>query len=109
MKKRVLSVVLVVVCLALAVGCAGGDPESAIVGSWECRDTTIPHTWVCNLTFDANGRFVDGDGDWGSYTISGNRITFEFDDFHPFTATFRISGDRLRLTGDDLRLTLHRV
>jgi len=77
----------------------GEAPDVAIIGTWRCLDDTVPHQWMCLLTFDENGRFVDNDGDGGYFTISGNSLTLEFDDFHPITITFRIRGDQMTLSG----------
>jgi len=109
MIKRVLSVALAaVLCVALLGACASTPPEQAIVGSWECRDNSQPHIWMCTLTFDADGRFVDGDGDWGSFILSGNTLTFQFDEFGAISVNYRIRGNRLTLTGDGLNIVLHR-
>jgi len=71
---------------------------------------------MCTLSFDENGRFVDGDGDWGDFSISGNSLTLAFDDFTPITVNFELRrnplpfiGDRLILTGPDLRIVLDRA
>jgi len=84
--------------------------EAALAGRWECRDTTQPHIWLCLLIFDENGRFVDGDGDEGSFSISGNSLTLQFDQvmFGTHTITFDLSEDQLILTGDGARIVLHR-
>ena len=82
--------------------------EEAIIGSWQCLDDTVPHIWLCFLVFDANGRFVDKDGDAGSFHISGNTLTLDFDTFLPMTYTIRIQGDQLILTGEGANITLTR-
>ena len=110
MSKKVLIVVATVLCVALLAACGGGNAAAdSIVGTWECRESGCAHDWFCNLVFDENGRFVDGDGDWGDYIIDGDSLTLEFDHFFPFTFNFSISGNRLTFTDDGARLTLHRV
>ena len=83
--------------------------EAAIIGDWQCRDTTQPHIWMCTLSFYADGRFVDGDGDWGYFRISGNSLTLDFDDFGSVTVDFELRGNRLTLTGPEMRIVLERV
>ena len=75
------------------------DLEASIIGTWLCLDETVPHQWICQLTFDENGRFLDKDGDGGTFTIDGNTLTLEFDDFDPITFSFRFRGDELTLIG----------
>jgi len=110
MKKKVLVVVIAALCLALLGACGGAAPEEAIIGTWECRDATVPHVWLCLLTFDESGRFVDRDGDGGSFSIDGNSLTLQFDEamFGTHTVNFNISGNRLTLTEDGLRIVLNR-
>jgi len=108
MKKKILFVALILLFAAFLGACSSEDPETALVGTWECRDASIPHRWLCNLTFYENGMFTDRDGDSGSFTINGNSLTFNFDDFDPFIVTFNLSRNRLTLTADDLRVVLNR-
>ena len=82
--------------------------EEAIIGTWICLDDSIAHQWMCSLTFYKNGRFVDKDGDMGSFTIDGYTITLEFDAFLPMELTIRIVGDELTMTGTGVRIVLYR-
>ena len=107
MKKRVLVALLAVLCLLLLVAC-DEDPETAIIGRWECIDTSVPHEWFCLLIFYEDGRFVDGDGDWGTYRISDNYLRLSFDEFPAHTFTFRLSRNRLTHTGRNLHIILVR-
>ena len=88
---------------------AARAPELALVGRWECRDTTIPHEWMCVLIFYENGRFADRDGDEGFFIIDGDSLTLRFDEFEPITFTFRILGDRLLIAGQYIAVTLERA
>ena len=113
MKKLIalLIALLMVFTLAACGGGSGGGTEPdvhPIVGTWECHDTTVPHSWMCLLVFDEDGRFVDKDGDGGTYTIDGNTLTLEFDFFYPISITFNIRGDQLTIEGDGIRVTLTR-
>ena len=83
-------------------------PEQAIIGTWICLDDSVPHQWACELTFDENGRFVDRDGDFGSFTIDGDVLVMEFDDFLPTELGFHIDGDELTLTLGRNRVVLVR-
>ena len=106
MKKRILvTLIAVLLCVALFTGCSNDD---GIVGTWACTDDSQPHDWYCGFTFQADGRFVDRDGDWGTYSIDGDTITFAFDTFAPVTLNFRLSGNRLTLTADGLHIVLNR-
>ena len=113
MRRRILCVVLAVMCAVTLGACGllggGNSPEVAIVGDWQCNDNSQPHIWMCTLSFTADGRFVDRDGDWGDFRISGNLLTLDFDDFETATVNFRLRGNRLTLTGDGLRIVLQRV
>jgi hypothetical protein len=82
--------------------------EYVLIGTWVCLDDTIPHEWMCRLTFDENGRFVDNDGDWGSFFIDGNFLTLAFDEFYTITFTFHTHGSQLTLTSPDIHIVLTR-
>ena len=81
------------------IGGEGISPESALIGTWKCLDDTMPHVWNCHLTFYANGRFVDGDGDGGFFYISEHALVLDFDDFEPAILSFQIRRDELILDG----------
>jgi len=81
---------------------------AALVGTWQCLDTTLPHEWICWLIFNADGTFVDNDGDMGIFIVEGNSLTFAFDDFHPITLYFDVDGDQLRIFADGLNVILNR-
>ena len=108
MKKLVLTTLLLVLIMAFFIACSS-DPNEAIVGTWLCRDTTQSHIFLCELTFDNNGGFIDGDGDRGAFIISGNVLHLDFDDYGRTTLNFRFQGRRLRITsGDDVNIELAR-
>ena len=107
-KKSILTAALAALTMALFSACSG-DPNEAIVGTWACQDNSQPHVFLCNLTFDSSGNFVDGDGDGGSFIITGNVLHFDYDEYARNTVNFRIRGNRLILTsGDDVNITLSR-
>jgi len=108
MKKILVLLLVLTMVLAFAACGGGGDPETDIIGRWECQDDSQPHQWMCVLVFDANGRFIDNDGDEGYFDIDGSSLTLDFDDWDPLTVSFRLRGDRLTLTGDDIRVILER-
>jgi hypothetical protein len=72
--------------------------ESSIIGTWECHGTGS-HFWICNLVISEDGRFIDADGDVGSWSILGDVITFDFDYFE--TLSFEFIHDRNVLTFPD--------
>ena len=82
--------------------------ESQLVGTWECLDTTAPHLWFCKLVFEADGRFTDGDGDTGTFRVSGNYIILNFDLFDPVTLTAYFEGDVLVIYVSGFEAELHR-
>ncbi|MCL2843734.1 MAG: META domain-containing protein [Oscillospiraceae bacterium] len=106
MKKKALLVLCALLIMVSLGACA--DPETAIIGTWECLNDSIPHEWMCGLVFDEDGRFVDSDGDRGSFQIARNSLTLEFDDFEAVTFSYRIRGDQLTLTGDETNVVLTR-
>jgi len=108
MKKKLLIAVIAILCVALLGACGSNPPEEAIIGTWECQDDTIPHSWMCLFTFDENGRFVDKDGDAGDFRIDGDSLTLAFDNFDAITVTFEIRSNRLTLTGDGIHVRLTR-
>jgi hypothetical protein len=57
---------------------ANGDADSRFVGAWGCP---LPHThnFLCDISFSEDGRFIDGDGDEGDYTVVGNTVKLSFD------------------------------
>jgi len=109
MKKRMYLIVLALLCVISLAACGGSNPETDIIGTWVCLDDSQPHEWVCTLTFEAGGRFIDRDGDAGTFTIDGDTLTLAFDEFDDFEVTFRLRGNRLTLEeGDDLSVMLTR-
>ncbi|MCL2828942.1 MAG: hypothetical protein FWD99_09455 [Oscillospiraceae bacterium] len=105
--KQILFLFLAIVLLVGLAAC-GNNLDAAIVGSWECLDTSIPHQWMCLLIFDENGRFVDADGDEGSFQTRGDALTLNFDAFRPITVSYSIRGNQLTLTGDGINVVLTR-
>ena len=108
MKRKIIALLLIIV-LSMALLSACADYERAIVDSWECRDTTQDHFWLCEITFTDDGRFVDRDGDTGNWSIDGNTLTLDYDDFDTWSHSMRFSFGELILSGDDIgRVALHR-
>jgi len=108
MKKILFIVVITMLGVALLAACTP-DPETAIIGSWECRDDSLPHEYLCGLTFSSNGRFTDRDGDEGDWRISGNTITLDYDYYQPHTLTLNFRGNnRVIITWNDFTTMLHR-
>ena len=95
--------------MAFSAPVANGDANGDIIGDWQCRDATQTHIWMCTLSFSADGRFIDRDGDQGYFRINGNSLTLDFDDYASVTVNFQLRGDRLTLTGPNLRIVLERV
>ena len=87
---------------------ANEQTENTIYGTWICTDDTVAHQWMCEITFTADGRFVDKDGDQGDFHIDGNTLTLDFDAFRPITLTFQVRGNQLSITGSGIRVTLER-
>jgi len=83
----------------------------ALVGSWECIDTIFAHVWLCELTFNENGTFIDGDGDTGTFSVNGNQLTLTFDNpiFGSYTVSFIIYDDYLIITSFNVATVLRRV
>ena len=106
MKKGLLFVLFAILIVALLGACGGQDAEEAVVGTWQCQDNSQPHAWVCTLVFDADGRFVDADGDAGDFVIDGDTLTLNFDEFMPEEFTFRIRSNRLTLTNERIHVIL---
>ena len=106
MKKGLLFVLFSILLVALLGACGGQSSEEAIVGTWQCQDTSQPHRWMCTFVFDADGRFVDADGDAGDFVIDGDSLTLNFDDFPSMELTFRIRSNRLTLTGEGIHVIL---
>jgi len=87
-------------------------PAVSLTGTWQCPDPPSSHAWFCRLVLSANGRFTDHDGDSGTYSVSGNTLTLDFDNYNPSTIVFELSnnGNRLTLFEDGKELTtLNRV
>ena len=107
--KRLFSTAVIVLSIAVFMGCSSTDPDEAIIGTWLCQDTTQEHIFLCELTFDNEGGFSDRDGDDGAYIISGNVLHLDYEDFQRNTLNFRFQGKRLILTsGDDYYIELAR-
>jgi len=109
MKKFLFIVIISLLSVAVLTAC-DPNPETAIIGSWECRDETYDHIYLCRLTFHSDGRFTDRDGDAGDWRISGNNISLVYDDYdiqHTFTLDFR-GNNRVIITSDGFTTMLHR-
>lgn len=109
LRKRITVFILVsILGLAVLASCSSQSAEEAIVGTWVCNDNSQEHIWLCGLTFYANGRFTDLDGDSGRWSIFENHLLFDFDDFDAQSMNFDISGRRLTITDYELRIILDR-
>ena len=107
MKKRIAFVLLALLLAASFAACTT-DPETAIIGTWECQDDTQPHIYWCNLTFEEGGRFFDGDGDWGNFHIFEDTLTLDYDNWGQITFSFSIRGRLLTIIGDETHIVLTR-
>lgn len=109
-KKRILVLTLALLCVAALGACGGSDPETDILGTWQCLDDSQPHQFLCTLILSEGNRFVDRDGDEGDFIIDGNTLTLVFDNamFGPFEFTFRLGANRLTLEADGGRMLLTR-
>jgi hypothetical protein len=85
-----------------------GDSNS-LVGSWECRDDSSPHEWLCELTFTEDGRFVDWDGDAGSWSTNDGYLMFDWDEFSVLELSYSLTANVLTLENEDMQVRLVRV
>jgi len=78
------------------------ESDSLIFGEWKCSDEDDAHIWLCHLRFLENNRFIDGDGDFGSFFAYDGVIIFVFDDFYgEFIFMYEIDGDELLIFDDE--------
>jgi hypothetical protein len=84
------------------------DTERLLMGTWFCPDNN--NEWYHNITFNADSRFFDNDGDWGTYNIVSNRITFLWDDedYGSVTVAFELDGDSLKFNNSEIDAALRR-
>ena len=106
--KKLLLILMLMTLVAASVAACSPDPEVAIIGEWRCNDDTVPHIFLCEITFFADGRFVDGDGDVGDFVISGNMLHLDYDLFGRTSLNFSIGRNLTLTSGDDLRIVLRR-
>ena len=107
--KKLLFIVIISLLGAATLAACTPNPETAIVGSWECRDDTYDHEYFCFFTFFSDGRFTDGDEDAGDWRIFGNTLTLDYDDYIPYTLSIEFRGNnRLIITTDGFTTMLHR-
>ena len=110
MKRKIIALLLIT-ALGMALLSACADFERAIIGSWECRDSTQDHFWFCELTFTDDGKFVDRDRDTGYWSIDGNALTLDYE-YYEYVVTFsmRFSFGELILSheSEDIAVALHR-
>jgi len=133
MKKYL--IVLLVISVAISA-CAAGEDSASLIGSWKLvsygpADAQIPalEGTEAALTFNEDGT-VTGDsgcnGMGGSYTVEGDQITFseivstlmlcdllmeQEEAIHIVladTSTYKIEGNTLTLTNNDMALVLTR-
>ena len=109
MKKLLFIVVIAMLGVAL-LGACDPNPETALVGTWECRDDSeYDHEFFCLFTFNANGRFTDRDGDAGDWRVFGNTLTIDFDEYGQLTMSIEFRGNnRVIITSDGFTTMLHR-
>ena len=110
MKRRLLALVIIAVFDVVMLAACTVDPETAIVGAWECRDDSeYEHDFFCFLSFSEDGRFVDRDGDGGDWRMFSNTLTLDFDEYAARTFTYEFRGNNLVvITGDEITVPLHR-
>ena len=108
--KKLLFIVLISLLGVTMLAACSPDPETALVGTWECRDDSeYEHDFFCLFTFFSDGRFTDRDGDEGDWRISGNTITLDYDYYQPHTLTLNFRGNnRVIITWNDFTTMLHR-
>ena len=109
MKKLLFIVVIAMLGIAVLAAC-DPNPETAIIGTWECRDDSeFDHEYFCLFTFYSDGRFTDRDGDSGDWRIFGNTLTIDFDDYGSLTMALDFRGNnRVVITSDGFTTMLHR-
>ena len=97
MKKLVSILLVLTLGILLLASCAKEsssepvDPAKAILGSWESKDFPgIGLTYVFNE--DGTGSYY---GETFTYSVSDNKITFNYPDAVPVDFEFRINGDEL--------------
>lgn len=76
----------------------GGDEiPQELLGTWICQgggDRYI-HMWVCRLTFNSDGTFMDRDGGRGRFAVRGNYLTLAHDTLGTLPLVFCINGNQL--------------
>jgi hypothetical protein len=109
MKKLLFILIISLLGAAMLTACSP-DPETALVGTWECRDDSeYEHDYLCLLTFYDSGRFTDRDGDEGDWRIFGNTLTLDYDEYISHTMSFEFRGNsRVIITFDGFTTMLHR-
>jgi len=107
--KKLLFIVIISLLGIVVLGACTPDPQTALVGTWECRDDSQPHMYLCVLTFFSDGRFTDDDGDPGDWRVFGNTLTLDYDEYITYTFSLDFRGNnRVIITGDELTIMLHR-
>jgi len=109
MKKILFIITISLLSAAMLVAC-NPDPETALIGTWECRDDSeFVHDFFCMFTFNADGRFTDRDGDSGDWRVFGNTLTIDFDEYGSLTMSIEFRGNnRVVITSDGFTTMLHR-
>jgi heat shock protein HslJ len=137
MKKYLLTLLLISLAISACSAQNGGDSSASLIGSWKLvaygpANAPIPAVEgvEAGLTFEADGKATGTSGCnglGGDYTVAGDQITFgEFvstlmacDDpimaqegaaykVMTGTATYKIEGDTLTITNDDMVLVFTR-
>jgi hypothetical protein len=89
-----------------------GIPEGqTLTGLWRCRhDNDAEHSCLCLIEFEGNGRFINNDGDTGTYTVRGHRLIFAFEAFpySEYEFSFIMRENRLTLHTMHVNVFLYR-
>lgn len=121
MKKFVkLAAVFAALVLALScfVACSSddGDDESALEGLWyydEGEGSYVVGNKMYSV-FYVNGEYYYIEDDATEFTVSGNEITWKYEDGYTEKSSFEISGNKLTVTyyyedGEEDKVTLTKV
>jgi hypothetical protein len=108
--KKVLLIVIISLLGVVVLTACDPNPETVLVGTWECRDDSeYEHEFICLLTFNADGRFTDRDGDSGDWHVVDNTLTIDFDEYGSITMLIEFRGiNRVVITSDGFTTMLHR-
>ncbi|MDC2612484.1 MULTISPECIES: DUF5640 domain-containing protein [Bacteroides] len=107
------TLLMVVLCVNFAAcGDDDDDEKASIVGTWKAESSDDGYVEYFTFNSDGTGKSwevssngTQGEAEGFTYKVSGNKLTFTWEDGEDYTSTFSLSGNRLTIKDNEDSVT----